>query len=262
MSQLSVIASQVQNRLIDTSAAFSADTNNIINKAMRKLQSIHNFAVMEKSTTINTTIATRVLGDMPADFKEFRGGNGWYIDQTGAAVKVFHRPTLEDVLAEYALTDATETGAPRVVLIVPIDFGGGAPEENGPTFEVQVWPYPDGNSGYTPDGGSAGEYPVTLPYWGYLADLANNSDQNWFTDNAEDFLVYAALAEGFFYIQDETRAQMYEDRAYGGMWREQGIIGGEANRVINLDKRRRMGATNTLIPRRDVFAPRDQLRLS
>lgn len=260
MANFGGLQTRVQNRLIDVRTAVTSEIPAFINKAIRKLEDLHNFHVMESSTTINTTVGVRTLGDMPTDFKELRPGNGWYVDETGNTVKVYHRSTLQDILAQYSFNDATEVGDPRAFLLVPIDTGGGAPEENGPTFQIQIWPYPDGNSGYTPSGGSAGEYPVTIPYWKYLADLTNNSDQNWFTDNAEDFIVNAAVSEGFYMNWDEQRAQLWEDRAYGQAWRETGKLGGEALRVINLDKRRRMSATDTLIPRRDVFAPRSQVR--
>lgn len=250
----------VTNRVIDTNPQFVTEVPSLINKAIRKLEGLHNFAVMEASTTLNTTIGQRVLGTMPTDYKEFRGGNGWYVDMNGQAVKVFHRPTLEDVLSEFSFNYASEVGDPNAVLIVPIDNGGGAAEEDGPTFQVQVWPFPDGNSGYTPSGGNAGEYPVTLPYWKFLPDLSNSGDQNWFTDNAEDFIVYAATAEGFMMNWDEMRAQGWLARAWGPQYFTQGILGGEARKIINLDKRRRVGQTNTLQARRDVYAPSNQAR--
>lgn len=262
MTTFSAIQTRVQNRLIDVRTETSNEIPNLINLAMRQLEWLHNFAAMENEAVLNTTVATRVLGSLPTTFKEFRGGNAWYIDQTGAASKVFHRPTLEEVLAEYAFDDTTEVGAPRVILVVPTDTGGGATDENGPTFQVQVWPYPDGNSGYTPSGGALGEYPVHIPYWGLLSDLVLSTDANWFTDNAEDFLVAAACAEGFYMNEDENRGMLWEDRAYGKNFRETSVIGGYAKMAINRDKRRRIGQTNTLIPRRDVFAPRNQMRLS
>lgn len=260
MSDFQTLQTMVKNRVIDQNSQFLTEVPALINKAIRKLEGLHNFSVMESSVTLNTTIGQRVLGNMPSDYKEFRGGNGWYVDMNGDPVKVFHRPTLEDILGEFSFSYTSEVGDPNAVLIVPTDNGGGAPEENGPSFQVQVWPFPDGNSGYTPSGGNAGEYPVTLPYWKWLADLSGAGDQNWFTDNAEDFIVNAAVGEGFMMNWDEQRAQMWYARAYGPNFYTQGVLGGEAKRVINLDKRRRVGQTNTLKARRDVYAPSNQAR--
>lgn len=261
MSDFQTLQTMVTKRVVDQNPQFISEVPSLINKAIRKIERLHNFFVMESSTTINTTVGSRVLGNMPADFKEFRGGNGWYVDMNGNAVKVFHRSTLEDVLAEFSFNYPSEVGDPAAVLIVPTDNGGGEPGgDSGPTFQAQVWPYPDGNSGYTPSGGNAGEYPVTLPYWKFLPDLSGLGDQNWFTDNAEDFIVDAAVGEGFMMNWDEQRADYWLSKAFGPDFFTRNVLGGEAKQIINLDKRRRVGPTTVLRVQRDVYAPTNQAR--
>lgn len=277
MANFNTLQTFVQNRLIDVQAVTTSEIVPAINKAIRKLQDLHNFAVMEAWTgfvTTTPTPLTHVLGTLPADYKELRRTEEpFYVDNTGNPVRMFVRPTLDAVLDEFALNAQTEIGDPHVLWISRTDSGGGNAENSGPGMQASLWPYPDGQSNYTgtttvpmPDGlGNAlsvpaTQYPILLPYFRYLPPLVQGTDQNWFTDNAEDFIVWYASAQGFRLNWDFEKAEMLEDMALGKSYRETGKVGGDALRVINIDKRRALRGLGTLEMRPDVYGHRGRFR--
>ncbi len=242
MPTFQTLQDRVDRRIIDLPASVTAEVPDLLNKAMRTLQEMHNFKVMEKETAqLTTTVAVRTLSAVVAsDLKEMRG-LPYLVKNDGSTRDLLFAANRAAVLDVFTFDDANEKGEPKLILDPePTDVAGAR------TWEV--YPYPDGLSDY-----SDGEYRIVLPYWKYLPALSDGTDENWFTSNAEWYLVFLATAEGFYLDWDEARAQMWEARA--GDFAPDGRAVGEFRKVIKQDKLARLGSVRQLAIHRDVFAP-------
>lgn len=191
MGTFATIKTKVSRRLIDAPASVTAEVGDLVNEAMRQLQVKHNFKVMEASLSATTTLQTRVLTSEPADFKEWRG-RPYLLSNEARATRLYWGSSREALLRRY--DDDTE-GEPKHLL-------------HNESSQIEVWPYSDGGSDYVD-----GEYRVRVPYWKFLAELSADGDTNWFTTNAEDWLVAKATADGFSIDWDEERMAIWEQRA-------------------------------------------------
>ena len=225
MGTLATITTRVQTRIIDTPTAIQDEVTGLINAAMHKLQTKHNFKVMETLLAASTTVDTRVLTTLPSDFKEWRG-KPYYVRDEGDRQRMVWAAARGD-LTSYI--DEDDDSFPMVLLVSePTDTGAA---------NIEVWPLPDGNSDY-----DDGEYRIKMPYYRYLPALAADGDTNWFTVNAEDWLVNQAVAEGFFLDWDEERATVWAQRAQL-----------ELSEVIGRDKKYRLSTVETLVPHQGPF---------
>jgi hypothetical protein len=216
------LKTEVQTLVIDTPTAIQTLVGSFVNRAVKKLQVKHNYKVMEAevSFTTDTGLADpRILGARPTDWKMPRG-NPYFIEDLGGFRELGWAPSKGEALARYGNDADFDYGAPAVI------FEDDLPQE------FMTFPFPDGLSDY-----SDGEYRITIPYWKYLGSLISDSDTNWFTDNAEQWIIYQATAEGFYANQDEERAQIWERRAQR-----------EYADVVRLDKVRRLGEMQDLVP--------------
>lgn len=204
-----------------------------INHAARDAMERHNFRFMEATAAFTTSPGQRVLGAIPADWKEARA-LPWHIDGEGGGAGATPREF------DWA---ATETETVRL-------FGDdsvldrGAPKMLRQTeTQLLIYPFPDDLSRW-----SDGNYRVRVPYWKYLPDLTGDADTNWFTLNADWYLTHAATASGLTFNRDEQRAAVYLQMAER-----------ELRRLISKDKR--AGLTiGTIGFYRDVHATRRQAR--
>lgn len=232
MATFSELQTRVERRLIDLPSAVSAEVPTLINEAIRSLEEDHDFKVMEtESQTFTTTSGSHTLGDVPSDFKKMRG-LPFVVHNDGSIRRIgspYHRTAVERV---YTRGDTDFTGPPQFVL-------DAEPDDTGDR-DFEVYPYPDGNSDY-----SGGEYRIVVPYWRYLPDLSADADTNWFTVNAEKYIVRKATAEGFFLDWDEEHGTIWEAKASD-----------EARRVIKVDKLYRLGGVTTLAIHKGAKAPR------
>ncbi len=74
MATFTDIQDRVEAAVIDLPATVLAAIPNLVNAAMRKLQSRHNFKVQETATAATlTTLASHTLVAVPSNFKEIRG---------------------------------------------------------------------------------------------------------------------------------------------------------------------------------------------
>ena len=187
---------------------------------------------MEATAYLPTTAATVELGNLPSDFKDFRGLPYWTDDlgTTWHLRAISH--SREEVLRAYGI-GVGDTGQPTILLVE--EPAGSA------TWSLEVYPIPDGLA-VTSDG----EYPIQLPYWAYLPTPTTN---DWFTDNAEEFLVYAATAEGFALLQDPGNYQFWRLKAFGAFWDQRRMAGGELKRAISRDKGMRLSSVYGIVPR-------------
>lgn len=220
MGTFASIKARVATRIIDLPTAVSAEVGTLVNEAIRSLETDHNFKVMETETTINTTLSTRGLGAVPADFKEYRG-DPYILRFSGSTKDLVHSPQVQDVLD---LLTNVSTGEPSV-LFDP------APDDAG----VRTWhiyPLPDGLSDFV-----GGEYRVHIPYWRYLPDLTADGGTNWFTVNAEEYIVSKATANGFAIDWDADREVLWAQKAEN-----------EKGKIIKRDKMYALSKVDTWVP--------------
>lgn len=232
MATFAQIKSRVSTKVIDLPSAVQAELPKYVNAAMRKLQNLYPWKVCETlGGPYVTATGTRVLTARPSNWKEprsrpFRVSNiGGVIELTMAA----------DRSAAYSAFNVgtQDIGPPQVLLE--------AEESDTGTCNIEVFPLPDGFSDY-----SGGQYRIYIPYNRYLPDLAADGDQNWFTINAEEYLVKRAVAEAFFDDWDENRGTIWAQRAQE-----------ELHDVVLADKRAKLAGVDTLVPHwRGANAPR------
>ncbi len=273
MPTFQTLQDRVTRRIIDLPATVTTEVPGLINKAMRTLEEMHNFKVMEAETgQLTTTAAARTLSAVvatdlkqirglpylvkndgstrdllfaahraavPANFKESRG-LPYLVKNDGSTRDLLLAANRAAALDVFSLNDASEKGEPKLIL-------DPEPSDDQNTRTLEVFPFPDGLSDW-----SGGEYRVVIPYWRYVAALSDGTDENWFTSNAEWYLVFLATAEGFYLDWDEPRAQMWEVRA--GDLTPDGRAVGEFRKVIKQDKLARLGSVRQLAMHRDVWA--------
>ncbi len=241
MPTFQTLQDRVLRRVIDAPASVSTEVPALVNKAMRTLQELHNFRVMETETAqLTTTVATRPLSAaIPANLKSYRA-RPYLVKNDGQTRDLLLAANRAAALDAFALNDPNEKGEPKLVLDPePTDDTGAR------TWEV--FPFPDGLSDW-----SGGEYRIVVPYWRYVVELNAGVDENWFTTNAEWYLVFQATAEAFYLDWDEARGQLWAARAGG--FAPDGRAVGEFSRALRQDKLAKLGAVRALAFHTDVFA--------
>lgn len=229
MATFGELQTEVQNNVIDLPDTVAASVPSLIQRAIRKLESKHNFFVMKAYVEYTTASLTRVLGARPDDWKELRE-TPYYIGADGHVTEiqiVSRRDALRD------LDDELELGGPPKYLVE-------SEESEGGTGNFEVWPVSDSNSDW-----DDGEYRIVVPYWKRTTALSANDESNWFTVNAEEYLIARATAYGFIKDWDEARADFWMERAKE-----------EYNDILLLDKYRWLAAGDVLVPHLDQYEPR------
>lgn len=236
MTTFKQLQDRVKRRIIDLPDETLLEIPTFINEAIRDAQEMHNFRIMEKTIELTTTQGTHTLGQV-SRFKEMRA-KPWVRLSTGGQHVIDWAPSEEEMLVLYPKNDVTTSiGAPKFVLQTVLDADQ--------TVTLEVWPFPDGLSGHPGD-----EYPVNVPYWEYLPPLVSDNDTNWFTNNAEQYVVWAASAKAFEFNEDEMRADRNLLKAQA-----------ELLKLKRIDKRSRIERSMVLTPRRDVHAFHIQRRM-
>lgn len=218
--------------LIDAPAAVTTAIPSLINGAMRFLQRQHNYYIMRASQEYTTTEGTRVLGAAPSNFKEIRG-QAQETRQFGEPRALVWSPTKRDAERGFGVVSDLDIGYPLVL------FRSDPTNEAGAS-NLEVYPLPDGNSDY-----DDGEYRIRLYYWKYLAALSAEADTNWFTVNAQDWIVYRAAADGFGMDWDEEREAKFMARAAA-----------ELAEVKRMDKLAQVAGIESMAPFANVRAVR------
>lgn len=220
------LQTEVQTILIDTPPAIIALTGKFVNRAVRKLQLKHNFKAMEAELTTTTTLFTRPLLDpRPSDWKEAR--NKPFYTQFGEVYEMRIGDIAMEAKSRYGDDAELNFGSPRMLI------------ENEDTGQFDVYPFPDGAAD-----SADGEYTITIPYWKFLAALSGDLSTNWFTTNAEEYIIYRAAGFGFYANEDEDR---------GDKWFR--LAAGEFGDVLRADKQRRLANTDTLVPHLGARSP-------
>lgn len=223
------LKTEVLTHVIDTPTSVQTLVPNMVKRAVRKLQQKHNFKVMEAEISFITTPLNRTLGDRPTDWKQARG-NPYIIEFNGRLVDMSWLASRSDAQFRWGTNSQFDYGRPQ-----------GLFEDDLPQV-FTVYPFPDALSDYTD-----GNYRVTVPYWKYLGNLIADGDSNWFTDNADEWIVYQAVSDAFYTNEDEQRAQVWAQRAKT-----------QYADVLLLDKDRRLAETQTLVPHIGARRPHTQ----
>lgn len=200
MPTFTSIKDRIERRLIDVNAAITIEVGDLVNNALRMIQDLHNFKIMEASVESTTVQAQRKLGIKPTDWKESRF-DPYIREWDGGTTPIEWGPSIHEMVKIFALDDASVTGQGKPQFVLWNQANG--------TEELQVYPYPNDKSNFA----GGGDWRVVVLYWKYLPVLSGDSDTNWFTDNASEFLIFQSVAEGFYINWDEERARMWEGRA-------------------------------------------------
>lgn len=243
MATLSELRTRITEQVYDAPPfVTSAVVDRWINRAIRKLQERRNYAVMRAELTGNTTLATRTFAAKPSDWKQAHEDRPYYLRQRGDQVFMKWTVGLEDVRKEFTATATDDKGAPQALYMAkPTDKLGAQ--------VIEVYPYPDGQSDWT--SAPTGEYRLVVPYWKYLADLSGDSDANWFSNNAEDYIE--------FYGQSRAFRATWEASGYAA--KAQQLLREEERDVWRKNVMEVLQGMTHLQPRTDVFAPRSNVRL-
>lgn len=257
---------RVQTRLIDVRTEVTAEIPMLINEAIDALQAVHNWNCMRAElayVTDHTATNPHIIGQIPVGWKEPRG-NPYYVLQIGATREMEWLPNRQFTYRQFPAAETFSLGPPRTLLIGE-PTNDTVPDPSNPdllmtNLNVEVYPSPDGLSDWNTAPG--GEYRIHIPYWGDVPDLVADTDANWFTVNATSFVIDFATSRGFMLDWDEARAGMWYRMAWGDKFdgATQASIGGWARVALNKDKSISYAPGRTLVPRRDVNAPRDQWR--
>jgi hypothetical protein len=231
MPTFSELQAKVELRVIDIPNAIELEVADLINQAMRELQRKHNFKVMEAETGGTTDVdadPNNLLVARPSDFKGYRG-------QPFVRVQ-YGRNRVLDVLdnrgvaeLRYGRDPDESQGCPKAIYEdIPTDILSAS--------SFYFAPFPDGASDW-----DDGEYRIVIPYWKYLPALVADGDENWFTENADEWLVNRATGEAFMLNEDEQRATIWLQRA-------QTVL----KELLDAEAERRMSGITHLVPHTDV----------
>lgn len=147
----------------------------LINQAQRKLERENWNCMMEHKYTSASDSALV----FPTDYKSVISfkvlNNGTYYD--------LEHTDLDDLINRYA---TSQTGVPECYA------------SNHATSEFMFGPAPDTT------------YDFYLYYYKHLTALSGDSDTNWWTNNAEELLVYGALLESEAYIGTDDRLPVWK----------------------------------------------------
>ena len=198
MVSFKVIQDRVKTRVIDLPADTLAEIPLLINDAIDEAEGRYDFKVGEAELSATTVAATRKLAAVPSDWRKprarpyLRQGEGGLT----ATKRIKWAVDLDDMLKRFVLDDTTDDGEPEFVLLA----------EAG--TELQLFPFPDASSQW-----DDGDYRVVVPYFKSVANLSDDGDNNWFTDNAALYLITRATAEAFMVNWDEQRGAFWFGKA-------------------------------------------------
>lgn len=236
MATFAQLQTRVGQIIIDLPATVTAQLPSLVNEALKELQDLHNFKVMEKVSSVYTTTAeSSTLATKPTDFKEFRG-KPILINALGDIQRMEVVSGREEAWSYYGTDAGGEAsvdvlkGRPRVLWI-------SEPSDELGTASFQIAPLPDALSLYT-----NGNYRILVPYWRYLTTLSGSSDTNWFTINGEEWIVFKAASMGFFDDHNDEKGTLWANLA-AGKWQQ----------ILKADKRLRASQRDTLIPQPEAM---------
>jgi hypothetical protein len=219
---LDEIEAEVESILVDLPSETVALIPTFVRRAQKKIEDAHGFIVMESNKLFTTTTGQRYLGGLPTNWARAMDDPAW-IDGYGKDTPIEWIQREREITELYDEADPLDKGAPKHLLLTDT--------------AILVYPYPDA---LNPVGTlyNDGLYRIRVPYWKRESTLSGEIEQNWWTNNAEMFLIYYAAADGFLMNRDYAEQARWEIK-----WRD------ELRRLTNLDKRQRLGRHAGIRPR-------------
>jgi hypothetical protein len=194
------IKTEVQSWLLDMPAGASSRIQGWVNEAIRDATDRYNFRCMQDEELPITVNQQRELFTKPSNWKEHRG-EPYIFHQDGTTTPISWAQSEAQMVRTYAIqlpdegnTTPADEGEPRYLL------------ERETT--VDVFPLPDDEADW-----DNGNWRLAVPYWKHMTAMSADADTNWFTQNAEYYVIWKALAIGFAWNRDEERAALYETKA-------------------------------------------------
>lgn len=235
MATYTELQTRVQHIIIDLPTSVTAQVPTLVRESVRRLQRLHDFKVCEARTSVFTTATeTRTLGAVPSDWYKWRG-KPQIIDVDGKHKDLSIFPDRAAAEREFGSESGGEADA-SALSGIPKALSLSEPTDEAGTMNFEVWPFSDGNSLY-----SDNEYRIVVPYVKYLTVLSDGGDENWFTNNAEQWIVWDAASQGFLIDWDENRAAVWAQNAAKAF-----------KEVIDADKRLRFSEITELRPSSDA----------
>lgn len=236
MASLFDITARVQGILIVATTAATARIPPEIRQAQRDLEDAHGFLAMEDEQELVTVEDARSHANYAkaADWIRSRmDARPVRVDGTGAVQEIDWIISWGDRARLYS-DDPLDKGAPRHVYERLSDF--------------LLFPYPDA---LAPGGAlfADGNWRVRIPYFKRLATLTSPAQTNWFSENAEEYLVQKAAGRVLAFNRDREESLFALQAARA-----------ERDRLIGEDKKRRLAKQRLLRPRAGARGSSFQVR--
>jgi len=158
---------------------------NAINEALRHIQRLAPARVLEKSTTLNFAAGQQFVA-LPNDYREV------------ISVVLNGRPLVRGDFELMLRAFGTQQGTPS----------------NYTILGTNLWLFPTPNAATT----------VTFFYRAWLPNLVNDTDSNWYTDNAFDYLRFKAAATVARRLTAPDEVQLFESLAEEALRAVQAVI--------------------------------------
>lgn len=221
MSTFVEIKTDVAHLIIDLPPNVQSAVGTLVNGAVRSMQRVYNYRAMEASTSFVTAVGSLSLGTI-ANFKEYRDKGPYMLRQLSRARKLL--TALGTDVDQAVLSNVDLPREPEFIMN-SVNVANGA-------WTFTLAPYPDDLSDW-----DDGNYRIVIPSYVYTADLSVDSDQNWFTNNAADYITYKATAEGFARDWDYDSMAIWLQRANDKL-----------KEVRKSDVTNRISSVDTLVP--------------
>ena len=158
---------------------------NAINEALRHIQRLAPARVLEKSTTLNFAAGQQFVA-LPNDYREV------------ISVVLNGRPLVRGDFELMVRAFGTQQGTPS----------------NYSILGMNLWLFPTPNAATT----------VTFFYRAWLPDLVDDTDYNWYTDNAFDYIRFKAAATVARRLTAPDEVQLFESLAEEALRAVQAVI--------------------------------------
>lgn len=219
------IVDRVEDILIEVSAETAAHIDYALGRAQRQLE-LHGFKCLEAQTILWTTPFNLTLGLKPSDWIRSRGNPFWR-DGT-------YKPHFMEWIQDGTAIDEVYNDL--------LSMFGSPKHLHEKEFVFQVYPPPDVENVpihaiLNPDG----TYPIYINYWKRLESLTGTNTSNWFSNNAQDYLIAQTAADCFGFDVNDSAAKRWE-----------AVAKDEYRSIVREDKRSRLGRNIKLRPRTDV----------
>lgn len=228
MADRDSIQARVEALIIDTPAATVAEIPGWIQAGQKDAEDelVGGFLCMETDVSTKTTASTQLLLTKNARWLRRMNARPYYVDGNDAHRYMAWIHTIEELHKLYP-TDPPTDGSPKHI--------------REDKTSIYVYPGSDSNA---PGGGQDADDEYYVHIWALYREetLSLGASTNWFTANAENYLVYYAGAEALAYNEAYEKSAIWMLRARA-----------ELKKLVRADKLARLGTVD-IRPRTDVHA--------